>query len=206
MHIFGSPQLTLYCVTSAAHADFTGKLVRLRPGGQADFVCIGIARSSYLFRESGYTRGRHSLLADRRSSPPPVSLPPAMRFGWKWPAAPFPCTTAIHPPQCSPGLRIRGTGSARPRWCCMMRSILPGWNCHWRQPHEYGIASTAGRPLQRKQTLREQPAGAAADRPHHRQGRICQPDRPFRLRQVHPAQAHLRPHQRHAPAASWSTA
>ena len=55
LHIFGSPKLTLYCVTSAAHADFTGKLVRLRPGGQADFVCIGIARSSYLFRESGYT-------------------------------------------------------------------------------------------------------------------------------------------------------
>ena len=54
LHILGSPQLTLYCVTSAAHADFTGKLVRLRPGGQADFVCIGIARSSYLFRESGY--------------------------------------------------------------------------------------------------------------------------------------------------------
>ncbi len=55
MHVLGSPQLTLYCVTSAAHADFTGKLVRLRPGGQADFVCIGIARSSYLFRESGYS-------------------------------------------------------------------------------------------------------------------------------------------------------
>ena len=55
LHIFGSPRLILYCVTSSAHADFTGKLVRLRPGGQADFVCIGIARSSYLFRESGYT-------------------------------------------------------------------------------------------------------------------------------------------------------
>jgi putative CocE/NonD family hydrolase len=55
LHVFGSPRLTLYCVTSAAHADFTGKLVRVRPGGQADFVCIGIARSSYLFRDSGYT-------------------------------------------------------------------------------------------------------------------------------------------------------
>ncbi len=55
VHILGSPQLTLYCVTSAAQADFTGKLVRLRPDGQADFVCIGIARSSYLFRESGYS-------------------------------------------------------------------------------------------------------------------------------------------------------
>ena len=54
LHILGSPKLTLYCVTSAAHADLTGKLIRLRPGGQADFVCIGIARSSYLFRESGY--------------------------------------------------------------------------------------------------------------------------------------------------------
>jgi uncharacterized protein len=55
VHVFGSPRLTLYCVTSAAHADFTGKLVRLRPSGQADFVCIGIARSSYLFRDSGYS-------------------------------------------------------------------------------------------------------------------------------------------------------
>jgi uncharacterized protein len=55
VHVFGSPLLTLYCVTSAAHADFTGKLVRVRPGGQAEFVCIGIARSSYLFRESGYS-------------------------------------------------------------------------------------------------------------------------------------------------------
>lgn len=54
VHVLGSPQLTLYCVTSAAYADFTGKLVRLRPSGQADFVCIGIARSSYLFRDSGY--------------------------------------------------------------------------------------------------------------------------------------------------------
>ena len=54
LHIFGSPRLTLYAVTSAAYADFTAKLVRLRPTGQAEFVCIGIARSTYLFRESGY--------------------------------------------------------------------------------------------------------------------------------------------------------
>jgi hypothetical protein len=47
VHVLGSPQLTLYCVTSAAHAD-------LRPSGQAEFVCIGIARSSYIFRDSGY--------------------------------------------------------------------------------------------------------------------------------------------------------
>ncbi len=54
LHVFGSPQLTLYGVTSAAHADYTAKLVRLRPGGQAEFVCIGIARSTFLFGESGY--------------------------------------------------------------------------------------------------------------------------------------------------------
>jgi uncharacterized protein len=55
VQVLGSPRLTLYCMTSAAHADFTGKLVRVRPGGQADFVCIGIARSSYLFRDAGYS-------------------------------------------------------------------------------------------------------------------------------------------------------
>jgi uncharacterized protein len=54
MHVMGSPQLTLYCVTSAEYADFTAKLVRVRPGGYADFVCIGIARSSFLFADSGY--------------------------------------------------------------------------------------------------------------------------------------------------------
>jgi putative CocE/NonD family hydrolase len=54
MHIFGSAKLTLYAVTSADYADFTVKLVRLRPAGQAEFICIGIARSSYLFREQGY--------------------------------------------------------------------------------------------------------------------------------------------------------
>ena len=51
LHIFGSPKLTLYAITSAPDADFTAKLVRLRPTGQAEFLCIGIARSSYLFRD-----------------------------------------------------------------------------------------------------------------------------------------------------------
>jgi putative CocE/NonD family hydrolase len=54
LHIFGSPRLTLYATTSAAYADFSVKLVRLRPTGYAEFICIGIARSSYLFREQGY--------------------------------------------------------------------------------------------------------------------------------------------------------
>jgi len=47
--IFGSPQLILYAGASAKTTDFTGKLVRVRPDGRADFVCIGIARSDFLF-------------------------------------------------------------------------------------------------------------------------------------------------------------
>jgi putative CocE/NonD family hydrolase len=52
-HIFGQPRVTLYAATSAAFADLTAKLVRVTATGRAEFVCIGIARSSWLFRE-GY--------------------------------------------------------------------------------------------------------------------------------------------------------
>ena len=54
MHVFGQPAVTLYAVTSAASADLTAKLVRVTPGGRAEFVCMGIARSSWLFPKSGY--------------------------------------------------------------------------------------------------------------------------------------------------------
>jgi hypothetical protein len=47
--IFGSPRLILYCTASAKTTDFTGKLVRVRPDGRADFVSIGFARSDFLF-------------------------------------------------------------------------------------------------------------------------------------------------------------
>lgn len=49
MHVFGSPRVVLYAATSAACADFTAKLVRVMPNGRAEFCCIGIARSTYLF-------------------------------------------------------------------------------------------------------------------------------------------------------------
>jgi putative CocE/NonD family hydrolase len=55
LRVFGTPRLALYCASSAAHTDFVAKLVRVRTNGVADFICIGIARSSYLFAESGYT-------------------------------------------------------------------------------------------------------------------------------------------------------
>jgi uncharacterized protein len=54
LRIFGTPRVSLYCATSSAHTDFTAKLVRVRPGGGAEFICIGIARSSWLFAKTGY--------------------------------------------------------------------------------------------------------------------------------------------------------
>jgi uncharacterized protein len=50
--VFGTPKLTLYCAASAKTTDFTGKLVRVRPDGHADFISIGIARSTHLFGEA----------------------------------------------------------------------------------------------------------------------------------------------------------
>ena len=55
VHIFGQPRVTLYAATSAAYADLTAKLVCVKANGRAEFVCIGIARSSWLFRESEYS-------------------------------------------------------------------------------------------------------------------------------------------------------
>lgn len=52
--VFGPPRIRLFTATSAPHADFTAKLVCVKPNGRAEFLCIGIARSSWLFRESGY--------------------------------------------------------------------------------------------------------------------------------------------------------
>jgi putative CocE/NonD family hydrolase len=52
--IFGQPIIRLYAATSAAHADFTAKIVRVTSNGRAEFLCIGIARSSWMFRGSSY--------------------------------------------------------------------------------------------------------------------------------------------------------
>jgi putative CocE/NonD family hydrolase len=52
--VLGAPRISLFCATSAAHTDFVAKLVRVRPTGAAEFICIGIARSSWLFAQSGY--------------------------------------------------------------------------------------------------------------------------------------------------------
>jgi putative CocE/NonD family hydrolase len=54
LRIFGTPRVSLYCATSAPFSDFTAKLIQVRPGGASQFLCIGIARSSWLFGDSNY--------------------------------------------------------------------------------------------------------------------------------------------------------
>ena len=54
VEIFGQPRVRLFAATSASCADFTAKLVRVTSSGRAEFICIGIARSSWLFRETDY--------------------------------------------------------------------------------------------------------------------------------------------------------
>lgn len=55
--IFGQARIRLHAATSAAHADFTAKMVRVTSSGRAEFLSIGIARSSWLFRDAGYAAG-----------------------------------------------------------------------------------------------------------------------------------------------------
>lgn len=54
LHVFGHPEVEIYCATSADSADIVAKLVKVTPLGRAEFVCIGIARSSHLFHGSMY--------------------------------------------------------------------------------------------------------------------------------------------------------
>ena len=55
VEVFGQPRIRLYATTSAPNADFTARLVRVTLNGRAEFLCIGIARGSWLFRDTtGY--------------------------------------------------------------------------------------------------------------------------------------------------------
>ena len=55
LRILGTSRVVLFCSTSSAHTDLTAKLVRVQPNGTADFICIGIARSSWLFGNGNYS-------------------------------------------------------------------------------------------------------------------------------------------------------
>lgn len=49
LHVFGAPRVSVWVATSVTYADVVAKLVCVRANGDADFVTIGIARSSFLF-------------------------------------------------------------------------------------------------------------------------------------------------------------
>jgi putative CocE/NonD family hydrolase len=53
VHVLGRPVVEVFVATSASCADVVAKLVRVLPSGRAEFVCIGVARSTYLFGD-GY--------------------------------------------------------------------------------------------------------------------------------------------------------
>lgn len=44
LHVFGTTEIDLHCASSAPNADFVAKLVCVRPGGEATFICLGVAR------------------------------------------------------------------------------------------------------------------------------------------------------------------
>ncbi len=52
MHVFGSPEVSIYFSTSAPASDLVVKLVCVRPDDEAVFICIGTARSKHLFKDS----------------------------------------------------------------------------------------------------------------------------------------------------------
>ncbi len=58
LSVFGKPRIVIYCSTSLENTDLTAKLVRVRPNGVAEFICLGIARSSWLFRGQHYETDR----------------------------------------------------------------------------------------------------------------------------------------------------
>jgi putative CocE/NonD family hydrolase len=89
VHVFGIPRVRLHATSRLAQADLFVKLVRVLPDGRSLNVCHGIARGSWLFRETGH-------------EPDAVTL-------WEFPLEPTDCVFA-------PGERIRITvsGSAFP--------------------------------------------------------------------------------------------
>jgi uncharacterized protein len=58
IEVFGHPRIRLFAATSAAHSDFTAKLVRVTLNGRAEFLSIGIARSTWLFGDAKYAADR----------------------------------------------------------------------------------------------------------------------------------------------------
>jgi putative CocE/NonD family hydrolase len=131
VHVFGHPEVEIYCSTSASCADLTAKLVRVTSHGRAEFVCIGIARSSYLFHGSGYA--------------------PDTVHCWRFALEPTSCVFFA-----GESIRLEIAGSAFPLYdrnpsvAGVKASVADAWN--WRRSthtvsHEPGRASLLRLPI-----------------------------------------------------------
>ncbi len=54
LHVCGAPRVVLFAQTSATQTDLVAKLVRVTRDGRALNVCLGIARSGFLFRDPAH--------------------------------------------------------------------------------------------------------------------------------------------------------
>jgi hypothetical protein len=91
--------------------------------GRAEFISIGIARSSWLFRETGMRRMR-CMLGVYAGADFVCDCPWGIGCGWRSRARRFRCMTAILRRGCCRSRRTTGTGSVRRSRSCIRRSIL----------------------------------------------------------------------------------
>ena len=124
IEIFGQPRIVSYAATSAPHADFTAKLVRVSPAGRAEFISIGIARSTWLFRDSTL-HGRRNTHGNSRSSQQHSSSRPASACVSKSQAPLSRSTIATHQPTFRRSWPTIGTGRAPRSRSCTPPHIPP---------------------------------------------------------------------------------
>ena len=136
MEIFGRPRVKLYAATSAAHADFTAKIARVLPTGESEYLSIGIARSSWLFRKEGYTADE-VLLWEFALEPIAFTLLPGERLRLEIASSAFPLydrnpSTATPPQHADHWNWARSTqqilhSPENPSALCLPTKGAPGW-------------------------------------------------------------------------------
>ena len=193
LSIFGTPRVSLYCATSAAHADFTAKLVRVRPSGAAEFICIGIARSSWLFAKTGYAADEvHHWEFDLE--PTSCRFAAGERIRLEIASSAFPLYDR------NPGTAVPSCRATSWDWQRSTQIVhhdtahpsalhLPVREAARMTPESDG---SADRVRRRHQELRHGPARAAVRGSENPQGRIRQHHRPLGLRQIHGAEVDFR--------------
>ena len=100
-----------YASTSASCADLTAKLIRVT-ACRAEFCCIGIARSTYLFGDQYQADEVHRW--EFSLEPTSYVFAKGDRVRLEIAASAFPSMTAILPPPSSPAKCRNGIGSAQP--------------------------------------------------------------------------------------------